>query len=108
MCTWCYHVSTLLLLLITTMTATYQSTEKLSAFECGFHSFDYRTPFSVRFSLLAVVFLVFDAEVALLMPLFLSSMAGMNFQMIAGGVFFLILWAGLIYEWFQGSLSWVI
>lgn len=79
--------------------------EKTSAYECGFEPFeDARTRFDVRFYLVALLFIVFDLEVAFLFPLVGCSVGG---SAMAGVVFFLvILTFGFVYEWSQGALSW--
>nr|UFZ13079.1 NADH dehydrogenase subunit 3 [Protohermes similis] len=82
--------------------------EKASPFECGFDPISSsRLPFSLRFFLIAVIFLIFDVEIALLFPLILI----MNFSSIfmwfsVSGIFLLILLVGLYHEWNQGALNW--
>nr|QHE65371.1 NADH dehydrogenase subunit 3 [Neptuneopsis gilchristi] len=82
--------------------------EKSSPFECGFDPIkSARLPFSLRFFLLAIIFLIFDVEIVLLFPI-LSSMAS-NFCMslvMGSFVFLLILIVGLFHEWNEGSLDW--
>nr|AKS04008.1 NADH dehydrogenase subunit 3 [Spadella cephaloptera] len=74
--------------------------EKSSPFECGFDPGSIsRLPFCMKFFLVAVIFLVFDIEVALIIPMPLSFM---SIQ-----IFLLILVAGLFYEWFYGGLDWM-
>lgn len=82
--------------------------EKTSPFECGFDPKNSaRLPFSTRFFLLAVIFLVFDIEIALLLPLPLSFASRCSPSiLIAGRIFFLILLLGLLHEWKEGSLDW--
>jgi NADH-ubiquinone oxidoreductase chain 3 len=86
------------------------SRRKMSPFECGFDPKDSsRVPFSVRFFLLAVVFLIFDIEVALLFPLVLGIKLGLYSSVIVAGLGFLfVLILGLFHEWGQGALSWVL
>ena len=86
------------------------SRNKNSPFECGFDPKDSaRLPFSIRFFLLAVVFLIFDIEVAFLFPLILSiKIIILSSAYMAGYVFLVILLVGLLHEWNQGSLSWVV
>ena len=78
-------------------------------FECGFDPKNSaRTPFSLRFFLLAVIFLIFDVEVVLLLPfLFIANQGGIVGAV--GGIILvlLILLAGLFHEWREGSLDWV-
>ena len=81
--------------------------EKLSAYECGFTPFeDARVKFDVRFYLVAILFIIFDLEVAFLFPwaisLSLIGIAGYVSMMI----FLLILTVGFIYEWKKGALDW--
>nr|QXM16954.1 NADH dehydrogenase subunit 3 [Neoneuromus sikkimmensis] len=82
--------------------------EKASPFECGFDPISSsRMPFSLRFFLIAVIFLIFDVEIALLFPLILI----MNYSNIfmwffTSLIFLLILLIGLYHEWNQGALNW--
>nr|NP_203517.1 NADH dehydrogenase subunit 3 [Terebratalia transversa]AAK95508.1 NADH dehydrogenase subunit 3 [Terebratalia transversa] len=82
---------------------------KSSPFECGFDpSESSRVPFSFRFFLMAVIFLVFDVELALIMPIpFVLGGTGWFYYFWLGG-FFLILWGGTVYEWGEGALDWMI
>ena len=81
--------------------------EKLSAYECGFEPFeDSRMEFDVRFYLVAILFIIFDLEIAFLFPwaVILKSLSWT--QVIAMGVFLLVLTIGFIYEWKKGALEW--
>jgi NADH-ubiquinone oxidoreductase chain 3 len=82
---------------------------KMTPFECGFDPKESaRLPFSVRFFLLAVVFLIFDIEVALLFPLVVGvKLFFYSSVVIAGLGFVFILIIGLLHEWREGALSWV-
>nr|AIE44504.1 NADH dehydrogenase subunit 3 [Sipunculus nudus]AWK60883.1 NADH dehydrogenase subunit 3 [Sipunculus nudus] len=83
--------------------------EKASPFECGFDpKKSARLPFSLRFFLLAVIFLVFDIEIVLLLPLplILTTPAFTKPTLLAATGFLLILLLGLFHEWNQGSLDW--
>ncbi len=81
--------------------------EKLSAYECGFEPFDdARRRFDVRFYLVAILFIIFDLEVAFLFPwaVSLSHIGLLGFwSMIA---FLAVLTVGFIYEWCKGALEW--
>nr|DAZ85778.1 TPA_asm: NADH dehydrogenase subunit 3 [Piscicola geometra] len=82
---------------------------KMSPFECGFDTMNSsRIPFSTRFFLLAVLFIVFDIEIVLITPFpLLLLMLSMNYQMMLTFMFIMfILLLGLIHEWKEGSLNW--
>ena len=79
--------------------------EKVLAYECGFEPFeDARSRFDVRFYLVALLFIIFDLEVAFLFPLVGQTLGvtGVWFSVVFLGV----LTAGFVYEWRQGALSW--
>nr|YP_010713900.1 NADH dehydrogenase subunit 3 [Plesionika ortmanni]WDD39120.1 NADH dehydrogenase subunit 3 [Plesionika ortmanni] len=82
--------------------------EKNSPFECGFDpKGSARLPFSLRFFLIAVIFLIFDVEITLLLPLAsIINMTNINTWMFTGIFFLLILLVGLYHEWNQGALEW--
>ena len=81
--------------------------EKRSPFECGFDPKNSaRIPFSIRFFLLAVIFLVFDIEIALVMPMPIIINNNIIYEVLVGGVLFLIILVlGLLHEWREGSLD---
>ena len=81
--------------------------EKLSAYECGFEPFeDSRMEFDVRFYLVAILFIIFDLEIAFLFPwaISLGSIGFLGF--ISMMIFLFILTIGFIYEWKKGALDW--
>ncbi|MFK5980951.1 MAG: NADH-quinone oxidoreductase subunit A [Rhizobiaceae bacterium] len=81
--------------------------EKLSAYECGFNSFDdSRMKFDVRFYLVAILFIIFDLEVAFLFPWAVSfgSLGWAGFWSMT--IFLGVLTIGFIYEWKKGALEW--
>nr|YP_008758427.1 NADH dehydrogenase subunit 3 [Chlamydoselachus anguineus]ANN44612.1 NADH dehydrogenase subunit 3 [Chlamydoselachus anguineus]BAO02707.1 NADH dehydrogenase subunit 3 [Chlamydoselachus anguineus] len=82
--------------------------EKLSPFECGFDPLgSARLPFSLRFFLVAILFLLFDLEIALLLPLpWGDQLSTPLITMIWMSIILILLTLGLIYEWFQGGLEW--
>nr|AXS66457.1 NADH dehydrogenase subunit 3 [Cerambycidae sp. 5 KM-2017] len=82
--------------------------EKSSPFECGFDPKNSaRLPFSLQFFLIAVIFLIFDVEIALLLPLIISLQTSNLFNYSYLTIFFIIiLILGLYHEWNQGALNW--
>nr|ACJ43538.1 NADH dehydrogenase subunit 3 [Chioglossa lusitanica] len=82
-------------------------TEKLSPYECGFDPLgSARLPFSIRFFLIAILFLLFDLEIALLLPTpWASQLLPLNTLFWSTFILFLLT-LGLIYEWLQGGLEW--
>nr|YP_010000606.1 NADH dehydrogenase subunit 3 [Anthoscopus minutus]QOD96505.1 NADH dehydrogenase subunit 3 [Anthoscopus minutus] len=82
--------------------------EKLSPYECGFDPLgSARLPFSVRFFLVAILFLLFDLEIALLLPLpWAIQLENPTTTLIWASTLILLLTLGLIYEWAQGGLEW--
>ena len=81
--------------------------EKLSPYECGFEPFDdARRKFDVRFYLVAILFIIFDLEVAFLFPwaVSLSDIGLFGFLSMLG--FLAVLTVGFIYEWCKGALEW--
>ena len=81
--------------------------EKLSAYECGFEAFDdARGRFDVRFYLVAILFIIFDLEVAFLFPWAISLGSIGVFGFWSMMIFLLILTIGFIYEWKKGALEW--
>jgi NADH-quinone oxidoreductase subunit A len=81
--------------------------EKLSAYECGFNAFDdARMKFDVRFYLVAILFIIFDLEVAFLFPWAVSFGDIGMFGFWSMMVFLGVLTVGFIYEWKKGALEW--
>jgi len=81
--------------------------EKLSAYECGFEAFDdSRMEFDVRFYLVAILFIIFDLEIAFLFPwaISLGNIGALGFWSMM--VFLSVLTVGFIYEWKKGALDW--
>ena len=81
--------------------------EKLSAYECGFEAFDdSRMEFDVRFYLVAILFIIFDLEIAFLFPwaISLGSIGALGFWSMM--IFLFVLTVGFIYEWKKGALDW--
>ena len=81
--------------------------EKLSPYECGFEAFeDARMKFDVRYYLIAILFILFDLEIAFLFPWAIVLQEIGWFGVIAMFVFLAILVVGFIYEWMKGALGW--
>jgi len=81
--------------------------EKLSAYECGFEPFnDSRMEFDVRFYLVAILFIIFDLEIAFLFPwaISLGNIGALGFWSMM--IFLGVLTIGFIYEWKKGALEW--
>jgi NADH-quinone oxidoreductase subunit A len=81
--------------------------EKLAAYECGFEPFDdARRRFDVRYYLVAILFIIFDLEVAFLFPWAVSLSDIGLFGFVSMIVFLGVLTVGFIYEWCKGALDW--
>nr|AAY40286.1 NADH dehydrogenase subunit 3 [Platysternon megacephalum] len=82
--------------------------EKLSPYECGFDPLESaRLPFSIRFFSVAILFLLFDLEIALLLPLpWAIQLLSPTYTFTWAFMILLLLTLGLIYEWVQGGLEW--
>jgi len=81
--------------------------EKLSAYECGFEAFgDSRMEFDIRFYLVAILFIIFDLEIAFLFPwaISLGNLGPLGFWSMM--IFLFILTIGFVYEWKKGALDW--
>ncbi len=81
--------------------------EKLSPYECGFEAFeDARMKFDVRYYLVAILFILFDLEIAFLFP-WAVVLPDIGFEgFVAMMIFLLILIVGFVYEWKKGALEW--
>nr|ABB96805.1 NADH dehydrogenase subunit 3 [Myiotriccus ornatus] len=82
--------------------------EKLSPYECGFDPLgSARLPFSIRFFLVAILFLLFDLEIALLLPLpWATQLQSPLTTLTWASTMLILLTLGLVYEWMQGGLEW--
>nr|APX39358.1 NADH dehydrogenase subunit 3 [Psylliodes thlaspis] len=105
-------ISTILIILISLLNfiskKTFYDREKSSPFECGFDpKASARLPFSLHFFLIAIIFLIFDVEITLLLPLILTMKISniYNYTYILS-IFIIILLLGLYHEWNQGALNW--
>ena len=81
--------------------------EKASPYECGFEPFeDSRTKFDVRYYLVAILFIIFDLEIAFLFPWAVSLDSIGGFGLLSMAVFLGVLVVGFVYEWRKGALEW--
>nr|YP_010321812.1 NADH dehydrogenase subunit 3 [Stenochironomus tobaduodecimus]UKO33039.1 NADH dehydrogenase subunit 3 [Stenochironomus tobaduodecimus] len=82
--------------------------ENMTPFECGFNPFNSpRLPFSIKFFLIAIIFLIFDVEITLILPLILTmKYSNLYIWTLTNFIFLIILIIGLFLEWYQGSLTW--
>lgn len=81
--------------------------EKLSAYECGFVPFeDTRMKFDVRYYLVAILFIIFDLEIAFLFPWAVALDALGITGLVVMGIFLGVLVVGFVYEWKKGALEW--
>jgi NADH-quinone oxidoreductase subunit A len=81
--------------------------EKISAYECGFNPFEENQgKFDIRFYLVAILFLIFDLEVAFLFPWSITLVYTQFFGFISMLIFLIILTIGFFYEWKRGALEW--
>nr|AVN68018.1 NADH dehydrogenase subunit 3 [Tryonicus mackerrasae] len=104
-------LSMIIMLLATTLSKkSIESREKSSPFECGFDpKSSARMPFSLRFFLIAVIFLIFDVEITILLPMMVIMKSSSLLPWMMTSIFFLmILLLGLYHEWYQGALEWAL
>nr|YP_010701723.1 NADH dehydrogenase subunit 3 [Helophilus pendulus]WCJ53284.1 NADH dehydrogenase subunit 3 [Helophilus pendulus] len=102
-------LSTVVMMLATILSKkSYSDREKSSPFECGFDPMSSsRLPFSLKFFLITIIFLIFDVEIALILPMILIiNYSNLLMWTITSVIFILILLLGLYHEWNQGMLNW--
>nr|YP_010835891.1 NADH dehydrogenase subunit 3 [Carinata dushanensis]WGC89410.1 NADH dehydrogenase subunit 3 [Carinata dushanensis] len=82
--------------------------QKSTPFECGFNPMSYsRLPFSIHFFLIAVIFLIFDIEIIIIIPMiFLMKSSNLIFWILTSIIFIVTLIMGLYHEWYNGMLNW--
>lgn len=82
--------------------------EKISPFECGFSVItNARIPFSLRFFLIAIIFLIFDIEITIILPLIPTfKLSNLYLWTITSIIILMILVIGVYYEWIKGALNW--
>nr|AJA37958.1 NADH dehydrogenase subunit 3 [Eremias velox] len=101
-------LSTLLMFISFWLPQLLPDTEKLSPYECGFDPLgSARLPFSIRFFLIAILFLLFDLEIALLLPTpWATNLPHPSTTITWTSTIIALLTTGLAYEWTQGGLDW--
>nr|ABV23438.1 NADH dehydrogenase subunit 3 [Sciaphylax hemimelaena]AHN50188.1 NADH dehydrogenase subunit 3 [Sciaphylax hemimelaena] len=101
-------LSIILIMLNFWLAQTNPNSEKLSPYECGFDPLgSARLPFSIRFFLVAILFLLFDLEIALLLPLpWATQLQSPLTTLTWSFIIIFLLTLGLVYEWIQGGLEW--
>nr|YP_009270291.1 NADH dehydrogenase subunit 3 [Anopheles albitarsis F Brochero et al., 2007]ADO78997.1 NADH dehydrogenase subunit 3 [Anopheles albitarsis F Brochero et al., 2007] len=103
-------IITIVVMMLATLLSkkTLSDREKCSPFECGFDPMNSsRLPFSLRFFLIAIIFLIFDVEIALLLPMIMIIKSSNLINWTITSLFFIfILIVGLYHEWNQGALEW--
>nr|YP_010564851.1 NADH dehydrogenase subunit 3 [Colossendeis robusta]UZA61254.1 NADH dehydrogenase subunit 3 [Colossendeis robusta] len=83
--------------------------EKNSPIECGMNPISLtRIPFSMQFFLLAIIFIIFDIEIAILMPIPIMMFYNIFISFFMVLIFLIILMLGLFYEWYNNALNWAI
>nr|ATL63085.1 NADH dehydrogenase subunit 3 [Cassida circumdata] len=100
----------LLFMLVTTFSKkSFNDKEKNSPFECGFDpKSNSRSPFSLQFFLIAIIFLIFDVEIVLLMPVIkIIENSSISNLIISSNSFLIVLIMGFFHEWNQGAMKWL-
>nr|ALO76770.1 NADH deshydrogenase subunit 3 [Sciobius sp. SCI01] len=101
-------LSFMLMILNLSSKKTFSDREKNSPFECGFDpKSTARVPFSLQFFLIAVIFIIFDVELTLLLPMIPAlKLSNLMFYSLIASIFISILLFGLYHEWKEGALEW--
>nr|YP_010271163.1 NADH dehydrogenase subunit 3 [Tricentrus longivalvulatus]UKB86928.1 NADH dehydrogenase subunit 3 [Tricentrus longivalvulatus] len=101
-------ITAIILLIILMSKKSIIDTQKSSPFECGFNPMSKkRMPFSIHFFMIAIIFLIFDVEIVIMMPMVLTIKYSMiKFWSFTCITFITILLVGLYYEWMNGLLKW--
>nr|ATD52967.1 NADH dehydrogenase subunit 3 [Phlogotettix sp. EMHAU-2015-Zz052705] len=104
----CIILMTIIMIILLVSKKSIIDNQKATPFECGFNPMSYsRLPFSIHFFMIAVIFLVFDIEIIMIMPMILTVKTSMmKYWLITSIMFIVILILGLIHEWKNGMISW--
>nr|YP_010478274.1 NADH dehydrogenase subunit 3 [Nesophrosyne sp. 23 GMB-2012]UVI59718.1 NADH dehydrogenase subunit 3 [Nesophrosyne sp. 23 GMB-2012] len=99
---------TMMLMMYTVSKKSMIDNQSATPFECGFNPVSYtRLPFSIHFFLIAILFLVFDIEIVMVLPMILTMKTAMlKTWIITTSSFILILMLGLLHEWNNGMIKW--
>nr|QKW88761.1 NADH dehydrogenase subunit 3 [Idiocerus herrichii] len=109
------HIITILLMILLIMIMlimiskkSINDMEKLTPFECGFNPMsNKRLPFSIHFFLIAVIFLIFDIEIIIILPMIITMKYTMiKYWLLTSILFIVVLMLGLYHEWYNGMLKW--
>nr|YP_010582915.1 NADH dehydrogenase subunit 3 [Aguriahana triangularis]UGN61335.1 NADH dehydrogenase subunit 3 [Aguriahana triangularis] len=101
-------VLVILMLIMTISKKTIIDLQKSTPFECGFNPMAFkRLPFSMHFFLIAVIFLIFDIEIIIILPMTLTIKSSLiKLWLMTSTLFIMILIMGLYHEWTNGMLNW--
>nr|WEP24790.1 NADH dehydrogenase subunit 3 [Idioscopus sp. 'myrica'] len=109
------HMIVIIMIIIVVMTTlmmiskkSINDKEKLTPFECGFNPMsNKRLPFSIHFFLIAVIFLIFDIEIIIILPMVVTMKYIMiKYWIMTSLLFIIVLMLGLYHEWYNGMLKW--
>lgn len=100
----------LILLIISIRKKSITDIQKATPFECGFNPISYRRlPFSIHFFIIAVIFLIFDIEIVIIIPIIITIKTSIiKYWLITRTSFIIILILGLFHEWKNGMIRWTI
>nr|AML26659.1 NADH dehydrogenase subunit 3 [Ptiliidae sp. BMNH 1274724] len=104
-----FMLSNIIMIMVTMISKkTFMDREKLSPFECGFDpKSSARLPFSLHFFIIAIIYLIFDLEITMIIPvIYIINISNMYNLFMYTTYFLMILLMGLIHEWNQGALNW--
>nr|QWZ47661.1 NADH dehydrogenase subunit 3 [Metidiocerus impressifrons] len=98
----------IMFMLIMISSSSIMDMEKLTPFECGFNPMsNKRLPFSIHFFLIAVIFLIFDIEIIIILPMIITMKYTMfKYWIMTSLLFIIVLLLGLYHEWYNGMLKW--
>jgi len=103
----CLLISSLIGILSYLLSEKQPTREKTSTYECGFNPiFNSCNPFSIKFFIIAILFLVFDLEIILLFPWSFTFKELIEYSYVSISIFLIFLIIGLVFEWIRGGLEW--